>query len=68
MATKNNDHQELYVVTLHPDVFDTLKDLQKLPLNNLEEISKMMKENIKLQKLVDSVMTNEQRDFHDEIT
>ena len=28
----------------------------------------MMKENIKLQKLVDSVMTNEQRDFHDEIT
>ena len=52
---------------LKADFTGALESLGRLPLRDTKQVIAVQKNNMKLQKLIDAVMTEKQRDFTKEI-
>ena len=52
---------------LKSDFITALEEIGRLPLRNTKQVMHVHKENKKLQKLVDAVMTHKQKDYQREI-
>ena len=52
---------------LKPDFFTALEEIDRLPLRDTRQVIAVQQDNKKLKKLVENVMTSQQRDYHREI-